>query len=309
MTIAIISHPDCYQHNMGYGHPETPERLSAIQQALQTSSLQTRLKYYEAPLVEQKYLSQVHTQQYLEYLNASVPTSLEESYWLDGDTCLMKFTLPAALRAAGAATLAVDLVMQHETNATFCAVRPPGHHAKRARAMGFCYYNNVAIAAAYAIEQYNLQKVAIVDFDVHHGNGTEDIVTGNSKILLCSTFQHPFYPYEGAYTKAPNICNLPLPAGTNGQTYRAAVTKTLLPCLSEFQPQLIIFSAGFDGHSYDNMSMFNLLEADYAWITQQVKIIADQYAQSRIISCLEGGYNLEVLGKCVIAHLQSILSM
>lgn len=307
MTIAIISHPECYHHNMGAEHPEAPERVEAITQALKTSTFQSYLRYHQAPLIQPKHLSTVHSQKYLDQLHTAAPTEPEKCNWINGDTCLMHRTIPAALRAAGAASLAIDLVMQQETNAAFCAIRPPGHHAKRAKSMGFCFYNNVAIAATYALEQYNLQRVAIIDFDVHHGNGTEDIVTGDSRILLCSTFQHPFYPYEGADSKAPNICNLPLPAGTDSRIYRPAVTEHLLPRLSAFQPQLIIFSAGFDGHIDDYMSMFRLVEADYTWITQQIRNIADQYSQGRIVSCLEGGYNLASLCSSTVAHLEALL--
>jgi len=303
MTIAIISHSQCFEHDMDVKHPESKERLVAIQQSLQVANFKSVLSYYDAPLILPQYLAQIHSQEYLAHLEAVAPTQPNEGYWLDGDTCVMHHTLAAASRAAGAAIYAVDLVMSQKVQAAFCAVRPPGHHAKRSKAMGFCFYNNVAAAAMYAVEQHNLARVAIVDFDVHHGNGTEDIVTGDARILLCSSFQHPFYPYEGANSKADNICNLPLPAGTDGETFRREITKKFLPRLLDFKPQLVIFSAGFDGHADDNMSMFGLLEADYAWVTTQVKAVADQYAEGRIVSCLEGGYNLVALSSSVIAHL------
>jgi len=307
MTVAFISHPTCLEHDMGDWHPETPSRLYAIQDRLIASGLGPLLRHYEAPLVRRDQLLRVHEPAHLRRLEAAAPRQEGNVYWINGDTGIMYQTLPAALRAAGAAVLAVDLVLGGEAQAAFCSIRPPGHHAERNRAMGFCYYNNLAVATAHALEQYHLERVAIVDFDVHHGNGTEDIFSGDRRVLYCSSFQHPFYPYQGADSKAENVCNLPLPAGTDGRVYRAAVERAWLPRLDAFRPQLVLFSAGFDGHAEDPMSQFQLCEPDYAWITRQVKEIADRHAGGRILSCLEGGYDLSSLGRSVAVHIDELL--
>lgn len=306
MTIAVITHPECHNHRADVYHPEAPERLIAINNALINCEFRSTLSFHTAPIVQDQNLLRVHAPQYVAQLTALSPTEPDECYWLDADTGLTQHTLYAALRAAGAATLAVDLVMNNQATAAFCAIRPPGHHANAHQAMGFCYFNNVAIAAFYAIAHYQLERVAIVDFDVHHGNGTEDIVAGNSSILLCSSFQHPFYPYSGAHSSAENMCNLPLPAGTDGTSYRAAVEKKWLPRLDQFRPQLILFSAGFDGHVLDGMSSFRLQEADYAWLTRQMKLVANRYAVGRVVSCLEGGYHLSALANSVVAHVAEL---
>lgn len=310
MTTAIISHVDCSLHNMGARHPESPDRLIAISQALIKSGLQQLLHSYPAPLVELSQLTRAHSKDYLQYLEDHTPQLPEDGYWLDGDTGLFINTLNAAKLAAGAAISAIEMVLQDKEQAAFCMVRPPGHHAGRANAMGFCYYNNIAVAAYHALEWGKIERIAIVDFDVHHGNGTEEIITGahagDQRIHLFSSFQHPFYPYSGAFSKASNVCNLPLPAGTDGVAYRAAVERNWLPRLDAFKPQLILFSAGFDGHALDGMAQFYLLEADYAWITEQVKQIADRHANGRLVSCLEGGYNLGALGNSVVAHIAAL---
>lgn len=307
MTVAFISHPSCLDHDMGGWHPETPARLRAIQDHLIASGLEPFLRHYDAPPAQRDHLLRVHTPAHLHHLAEAAPDQEGDIYWIDGDTGIMRHTLPAALHAAGAAVLAVDLVLNGEIGAAFCAIRPPGHHAGPNRAMGFCYYNNIAIAAAHALEQHHLERIAIVDFDVHHGNGTEDIFSGDQRVLFCSSFQHPFYPYQGADSKAENLCHLPLPAGTNGTAYRAAVERAWLPRLDAFQPQLILFSAGFDGHAEDAMSQFQLREPDYAWLTRQVKTIADRSAEGRMLSCLEGGYDLPSLGRSVVAHIKGLL--
>jgi acetoin utilization deacetylase AcuC-like enzyme len=307
MTLAFISHPSCLEHDMGSWHPERPARLHAIQDRLTASGLGSLLRHHEAPLVQPDQLLRVHGPAYLHRLETAAPNQEGDMYWIDGDTGIMPHTLPAAQRAAGAAVLAVDLVLQGEVQAAFCSIRPPGHHAERNRAMGFCFYNNLAVAAAHALEQHRLERIAIVDFDVHHGNGTEDIFSGDRRVLFCSSFQHPFYPYRGADSKAENVCNLPLPAGTDGKVYRAAVERAWLPRLDAFRPQLVLFSAGFDGHAEDAMSQFQLREPDYAWITRQVKEIADRHADGRLLSCLEGGYDLSSLGRSVAVHIDELL--
>jgi acetoin utilization deacetylase AcuC-like enzyme len=224
--------------------------------------------------------------------------------YLDPDTAMNPFTLNAALRAAGAVVLATDLVLEGKLENAFCAIRPPGHHAESGRAMGFCLFNNVAVGVAHAIEKYGLKRVAIVDFDVHHGNGTEEIFHDDPRVMLCSTFQHPFYPHCGAESGNEHIINVPLPAGTDGEAFRKAVTERWLPALERFRPEMLFISAGFDAHREDDMAMFKLSEPDYAWVTQQLKDVAERHAQGRIVSVLEGGYELHALGRSVAAHIK-----
>ena len=308
MTISIISHPDCALHEMGDHHPESPARLSAIQDQLLSSGLDFVLQHHNAPLASREQLCRVHDPEYVEHIfNIFINTPEEDRIWLDPDTCINPYSLSAALRAAGAVVLGVDLVMSGQTQAGFCNVRPPGHHAKRKKAMGFCIFNNIAVGAAHAKEMYQLKRIAIVDFDVHYGNGTEDIFREVPEILLCSTFQHPFYPFTGSQVVSEHIVNVPLPAGTGGQEFRAAVKSHWLPKLETFQPELILISAGFDAHVEDEMADLCLVEQDFAWVTREIKTIADKYAKGRIISTLEGGYALSGLGRSVVAHLDALL--
>lgn len=305
MTIAYITHPDCLLHDAGSYHPERPERLQAIQDQLVRSGLEFVLRSYDAPLVDRIHLERVHDREYVEFIFQSSP---EEGYLpLDGDTVMMPRTLDAALRAAGAVVQGVDLVTKGETPSAFCAVRPPGHHAERNRAMGFCYFNNIAVGAAYALDVIGLERVAIVDFDVHHGNGTEHIFQEDPRVLFCSSFQHPFYPFTGHETDTPHIVNIPLKAGAGGQEFREQTEIHWLPRLRAFEPQLVMISAGFDGHLEDEMAQLQLTEADYTWVTEQLKDIAAQYADGRIVSSLEGGYALGALGRSVAAHLNALL--
>lgn len=305
MSIGFITHPECALHDMGPGHPESPARLSAIQDQLLASGLEMALRYYDAPLATREQLCRVHDPAYVDGIFQIAPG--DGLVYLDGDTMMGPHTLSAALRAAGAAILGVELVMDGKNNQAFCNVRPPGHHAERNRAMGFCIFNNVAVAAAHARQHYQLQRVAIVDFDVHHGNGTEDIFRDDPAILFCSTFQHPFYPHTGANTRQQHIVNVPLPAGTNGRAFRDAVEQHWLPRLDDFKPELILVSAGFDGHVEDEMAGMALVESDYAWVTRQIKQLAEHYAKGRIVSTLEGGYALSALGRSVVAHLKAML--
>ncbi len=307
MTVALISHPDCLDHQMGGHHPEAPERLHAIQDRLVASGLEFLLRQFDAPRASYDQLARVHQPDYLQMLERNAPTTDSGVNWLDGDTGMTSHTLPAALRSAGSGVLAVDLLMKGEADAAFCATRPPGHHAGKASASGFCFYNNVAIAATHALEEHGLQRVAIIDFDVHHGNGTEEIVSGDSRILFCSSFQHPFYPFSGAGDTADNILNLPLPGSTEGEDWRSAVEQAWLPKIEAFRPQLVFISAGFDGHAEDDMSHFRLREPDYAWLTRELKRIADQHAEGRMISMLEGGYDLSSLGRSVSAHIDELI--
>ena len=305
MTISIISHTDCALYDPGDHHPESPARLSAIQDQLLASGLDFIFHHHDAPLASREQLCRVHDPDYVEQIFIRAPE--EGQIWLDPDTPMNQHSLPAALRAAGAAILGVDLVMSGQSNAAFCNVRPPGHHAEHNKAMGFCIFNNIAVGAAHALAKYHLDKIAIVDFDVHHGNGTEDIFREVPNILLCSTFQHPFYPYTGSEVVSNNIINAPLPAGTNSKEYRTAFKTHILPALNLFQPELILISAGFDAHVEDDMSNLCLVDQDYAWLTNEIKMIADKYSKGRIVSTLEGGYALNALGRSVAAHLNALL--
>ena len=287
---------------MGAHHPEQPARLSAIQDQLIASGLDPLLTRFEAPLATDEQLARVHPADYVRAIRDIAPSA--GTVHLDPDTAMNPHSLQAALRAAGAAVLAVDLVMQKKVKSAFCAVRPPGHHACRARPMGFCIFNNVAIAARHALHAHGLERVAIVDFDVHHGNGTEDIFEGDDHVLMASIFQHPFYPYSGTDNPAPNMVNVPLAAGAGGKELRSAVTSTWLPALDEFRPELVVFSAGFDAHTEDDMAMLRFTDADYAWVTEQVKAVADRYAEGRMVSMLEGGYALPALGRSAVQHIK-----
>lgn len=305
MTISIISHPDCSLHEMGTHHPESPARLRVIQDQLLYSGLDLILQHHDAPLATREQLYRVHDFEYVEKIFLKSPE--EGQIWLDPDTPMNPHSLSAALRAAGAAVLGVDLVMSGQSNAAFCNVRPPGHHAEHNKAMGFCIFNNIAVGAAHALQAHQLKRVAIVDFDVHHGNGTEDIFREAPEVLFCSTFQHPFYPDTGTDDTAEHIVNVPLPAGTDSQTFRDAVESHWLPKLNAFQPELILISAGFDAHIEDDMANLCLVDQDFFWVTQKIKMIADKYAKGRIVSTLEGGYALPALGRSVAAHLNAML--
>jgi acetoin utilization deacetylase AcuC-like enzyme len=302
MQTAYISHPDCLKHEMGEGHPECPARLSAIEDQLLASGLLHFMQCHDAPLATFEQLARVHAPQYIEAIRAASPQ--QGLVYLDPDTAMNPHTLNAALRAAGAVILAVDLVMAGKVANVFCAVRPPGHHAESARAMGFCIFNNVAVGVAHAMAQYGLHRIAIADFDVHHGNGTEEIFHDDPRVMLCSTFQHPFYPHKGADSGNEHIINVPLPAGTGSAAFREAVTAYWLPALERFKPEMLFVSAGFDAHRDDDMAQLNLLDADYAWVTQQIKDVAQQFCHGRIVSVLEGGYELNALGRSAQAHIK-----
>jgi len=305
MTIAFISHPDCARHEMGPAHPEAPSRLTAVTDRLVAAGLEMLLRHYEAPLATREQLLRVHDPAYVDEIWRRSPE--EGLAWLDPDTAMNPFTLQAALRAAGAVVLGVDLVVGSEQTCAFCNVRPPGHHATRSMSMGFCVFNNVAVGAAHALAAHGLDRVAIVDFDVHHGNGTEDIFRTEPRVLFCSTFQHPYYPYSGADTESDHIINVPLPAGCKGPEFRRAVEERWLPALDAFRPELILVSAGFDAHAEDDLAQLLLKEADYTWITAEIKRVAAQWAQGRIVSTLEGGYNLSALGRSASAHISALL--
>jgi acetoin utilization deacetylase AcuC-like enzyme len=302
MTTAFITHADCLKHDMGAHHPERPARLTAIEDQLIASGVGQYLTRYEAPLATDEQLARVHPADYVRAIRDAAPHA--GTVHLDPDTAMNPWTLQAALRAAGAAVLAVDLVLEKKVTSAFCAVRPPGHHACRARPMGFCIFNNVAIAARHAVHQHGLERVAIIDFDVHHGNGTEDIFEGDDNVLMASTFQHPFYPYSGTDDPARNMVNVPLAAGAGSREFREAVREAWIPALHDFSPQLIVFSAGFDAHAEDDMAMLRFSDADYAWVTEQLKAVADKHAGGRMVSMLEGGYALSALGRSAVQHIK-----
>jgi acetoin utilization deacetylase AcuC-like enzyme len=308
-----FTHPDCRRHDMGRGHPECPQRLDAIEDRMLASRLLDVVERREAPLASPDIVELAHDRLHVAAVRGLAQEVTEEEdaggdglVFIDPDTAMNRHSWNAALRAAGAAIAATDAVIAGELENAFCAVRPPGHHACRSRAMGFCIFNNVAVAARYALERHGLARVAIVDFDVHHGNGTEDIFAGDERVLMVGLFQHPFYPYSGFAPNAENMVNLPVPAYTKGPAIRDLIEKHWLPRLEEFRPEMIFVSAGFDAHREDDLGQLGLVEADYAWITQQIRTVAGRHAKGRIVSCLEGGYNLDALGRSVEAHVRAL---
>lgn len=307
MTTAYLTHSSSLKHSMGAGHPECPARIHAIEDQLIASGLMPFLLHYEAPAASKDQLKRVHDSAYIESICTSSPD--KGLVYLDPDTAMNPFSLEAALHAAGAAVKAVDLVMTGEVENAFCNIRPPGHHAGRNNAAGFCIFNNVAVAAAHALEHFGLNRVAIADFDVHHGNGTDEIFNQDDRVMLCSTFRHPYYPYRGADSSNKHIINVPLAAGASGAEFRAAVSKHWLPALENFKPQLLLISAGFDAHREDDMGGLALRETDYSWVTEQLRDIALRHANGRIVSTLEGGYALQALGRSAVAHIRVLAGL
>ncbi|HUQ28087.1 MAG TPA: histone deacetylase family protein [Usitatibacter sp.] len=302
MATAIFTHPDCALHEMGEGHPESPMRLKAILAALEASGLAGRLAMHEAPVAEREHLERVHDAEHIDFVFGTAPA---RGYaYLDPDTSMNPKSLSAALRAAGAVVGATDMVIAGGARNAFCAVRPPGHHATPRKPMGFCIFNNVAVGAMHAIEAHGLERVAVLDFDVHHGNGTEDAFHENPRVMVCSTFQHPYYPYCGADSGNDHIINVPLPAMTDGRGFREAVERSWIPALDSFGPQMVFVSAGFDAHRDDPLAYLKLDDEDYRWVTEQLLAVADRHAKGRIVSTLEGGYNTEALGRCVVEHVR-----
>ena len=311
MTTALYSHPDCRLHEMGAAHPECPARLQAIDDQLIASRIGDLLAYRDAPLASDEMILRVHDPCALDLVRNNLPGP-GDYYPVDADTLLNPFSLQAALRAAGLAVAATDAVIGGEVRNAFCAIRPPGHHARIATPMGFCLFNNVAIAARHAMCVHGLKRVAIVDFDVHHGNGTEEAFENDPAVLMVSFFQHPFYPYSGVHSAAnrhANMLNQPVPAYTGGDVIRKLVVDTWLPALEIHRPEMIFISAGFDAHREDDLGQMGLVEADYAWITGKIMQIADRHAQGRVVSCLEGGYNLSALGRSVVAHVKILAGL
>ncbi len=299
---AFITHRDCLLHEMGSLHPECPSRLTAISDHMIAQGLDPYYVYYDAPLATFEQLLRVHSVTHLEHLKRNAPTL--GIVHLDPDTAMNPHTWRAALRSAGAGVMAVDLVMSGEVQNAFCAIRPPGHHAEREKAMGFSFFNNIAVAAAHALKVHGLSRLAIVDFDVHHGNGTEDCFKNNDQVLMVGIFQHPFYPYSGTENPAPNMLNVPLPGGAGGEEFRQVVSDFWLPRLRQFKPEMVLISAGFDAHYEDDLGGMKLREADFEWVTEQIKEVADEFGKGRIVSMLEGGYVLSALARSVAAHIK-----
>jgi acetoin utilization deacetylase AcuC-like enzyme len=303
--IAIISHADCVLHNAGPAHPEQPRRIQVIQDAFKRYPFKAPVTFYEAPLATLDQLSLVHDKTYIEWLTSIAPE--EDLISIDDDTYMNPYTLNAAYRAAGSVPFAVDLVMKGIHQAVFCNVRPPGHHAENDRAMGFCFFNNVAVGAAYAMKHYGLERIAIVDFDLHRGNGTQVMFQQDKRVLYCSSFAHPLYPGYEEELDNSHILSVPLLAGTKGDAFREKVKDAWFEKIAEFKPQLIFFSAGFDAHQSDPLSSLGLQESDYVWLTTQVANLAREHCNGKIVSVLEGGYNLNVLAQCVPAHVNALV--
>lgn len=302
MSTAYLFHPACISHGMGPNHPERPDRVHAIDEHLVASGLIDSLQRITPPSASIEELARVHGLGYIESLYEKSPSS--GLAYLDLDTAMNPHTLDAALFAAGAAVHAVDLVLSGKADNAFCNVRPPGHHAGRITPSGFCFFNNVAAAAAHALEHHGLSRVAIADFDVHHGNGTENIFYDDPRVMLCSTFQHPLFPHCGTDSGNDHIINVPLPAGSHGREFRHMVNRYWIPALERFQPELLLISAGFDAHKDDTMAGLCLVEDDYAWVTGELK----RFAAGRIVSVLEGGYELCSLKLSVEAHIRELIN-
>jgi len=307
MSTLLLTHPACLDHLTPMGHPERPDRLRAIDRILETERFQT-LAREQAPLASLEMIARCHPIEYIEAIRDATPQ--QGLVRLDADTTLSPGSFEAALRAAGGAMRAVDEVVERTAANAFVATRPPGHHAETAVPMGFCLFNNAAIAARYAQSRHGLDRVAIVDFDVHHGNGTQEIFWSDASVMYCSTHQMPLYPGTGAASERGEhntIVNAPLRPGDGGEQFRAALEAVILPRVREFRPDLLVISAGFDAHMRDPLANLNLLEADFTWATQRLMEIADQTAEGRLVSVLEGGYDLEGLGRSVGAHVTALM--
>ncbi len=309
MSTLLVSHPACLNHLTPPGHPERPDRLRAVEEALADERFQI-LAREQAPMAPQEIVALVHPMEYIEAIRNASPSEGEGMVRLDADTSMSSGSFEAALRGAGGAMLAVDDVMNQKAVNAFVAVRPPGHHAEVARPMGFCLFNNAAIAARYAQDRYDVERAAIVDFDVHHGNGSQDIFWADKSVLYCSTHEMPLYPGTGAIGERGEhntIVNAPLRAGDGGDQFREAFETAILPRLREFKPDILVISAGFDAHTRDPLANLNLLEADYTWVTKKLMDIANDSAQGRIVSLLEGGYDLQGLSRSVAAHVIALM--
>ncbi|MBN8482269.1 MAG: histone deacetylase family protein [Xanthomonadales bacterium] len=304
--VALCTHAACLDHDTGPGHPESPARLAAVLQALDGERFEA-LERIEARPATREQLRRVHEAGVLaEVLDRSPAVGLRR---LDADTVMSHGSREAALRAAGAVCTAVDAVVAGLAQRAFCAVRPPGHHATQGKAMGFCLFNNVAVGAAHALAEHALERVAVVDFDVHHGNGTQDIFWSDARVLYASIHQSPLYPGSGTRAEhgVGNIVNAPLPPGAGSTAFRSAFDEVVLPALEAFAPQLVLVSAGFDAHRLDPLANLELEAGDYAWITARLVDLAERHARGRLVSTLEGGYSLTALRECVAAHVGVLL--
>lgn len=305
---AWISAPECLAHFVEKKHPENPSRIQMIEKVLKRSHVWPLLQKITAPEVSDLQLARVHTRTYLASLENQIPRS--GSIKIDEDTYLSQDTLKAARYAAGAGIKAVDMVMKKQAKNAFCAIRPPGHHAFADKASGFCFINNIAVAAMHAIAEYGIQRIAIIDFDLHHGDGTESIFSNDTRILFLSSFEYPLYPYIDQTELPPcpnNSIRTPLKAGDGSQQFRDAIRQDWLPKLEHFQPEFIFLSAGFDAHQNDTLGHLNLNETDFEWLTKKIMLLANRYAQGRIVSLLEGGYNLQSLATSAKAHLACLI--
>lgn len=304
MSTVLIGHPDCFDHVTPPGHPERVDRLRAVEAALTAEGF-SHLRRLEAPLATDEQLLRAHPAAHLAELAGAAPPPGQDWAAVDGDTFLSPGTLAAARRAAGANVLAVDMVLSGEACNAFCGVRPPGHHAEAMRAMGFCFYNSAAVGALHAIAAHRLERVAIVDFDVHHGNGSQDIFERDGRVFYASSHEWPLYPGTGRAEEhgVGNIVNAPLPALSDGTTFRHAYERLILPALDRFEPELVIVSAGFDAHRRDPLATLQLHTDDFTWVTHRLCDIADKHCAGRVVSTLEGGYDLEALSRSVAAHV------
>jgi acetoin utilization deacetylase AcuC-like enzyme len=307
MSTLLISHPACLQHIVPQGHPERPDRLRAVERALEAEKFQA-LARVEAPMAAFETVALCHPMDYVTELRDASPS--EGLIQLDGDTAMSPGTFEAALRAAGGAVLAVDDVLAKKATNAFVATRPPGHHAETARPMGFCLFDNAAIAARHAQNHHGVARVAIVDFDVHHGNGSQEIFWADKTVMYCSTHQMPLFPGTGAIGESGEyntVVNAPLRPGDDGDKFKAAFEDRILPRLNEYRPELLIISAGFDAHYRDPLANLNLTEEDFAWATKKLMDVADACAGGRVVSLLEGGYDLQALGNSVAAHVTALM--
>ena len=307
MATLLTTHQDCVLHEISPGHPECPGRIDAILDQLKKQDLYDHCQHAEAPIADRDVLHLAHDGAHVDRIFDSSPT--EGSVQLDADTAMNPYSLTAALRGVGGGLLSVDAVIEKRVTNAFCLTRPPGHHAEYDKAMGFCFFGNVAIAARHAIHKHGLERVAIVDFDVHHGNGTEDIVDGDSKILFCSSFEYPLYPGGYRDNVTNQRVNVPLDSGCRGAEFKEAITASWLPALEAFKPELIIVSAGFDAHAEDPLANLQLVDADFVWITQKIKDIADRHCDGRIVSMLEGGYALPALARSAAGHVRVLMGL
>ena len=302
LTTAFISHPDTLLHIMDGSHPESPARITVIKNAVLASSLKQKLNFFDAPEASKTQLKRVHTDAYVEHIFKIAP--LAGLVRLDADTSMGPMSLSAALHASGAVVLATDLVLNGNVDNAFCCVRPPGHHAGKANSAGFCIFNHVAVGVAHALSYKNIKRVAIFDIDVHHGDGTEDIFKDNPNVMLCSTFQHPFYPHSGANSRSQNMINVPMPAKSNGEDFKKVFNNIFKPAVDAFKPDIVFISAGFDAHVNDPLADCALTTQDYSWISQFIKNIVKNHCQNRLISSLEGGYHLPSLSESALAHVE-----